>query len=151
MGCCSSQSSIEFAKQTSRIKSKSTAHSDTSPAKGKPSNTPLDQAQEKQNATPPPKTPTCPAKELLKAEAPFISKQGRFRRRVVRRGASRGRMRRITELSNEDSSEACDARDPKEVLLELGYDFVEECEEKENANAVGKLDIPGKRKNENAQ
>lgn len=151
MGCCSSQSSIEVAKQTSRVKSKSTAHSDTSPAKEKPSNTPLDHTQEKQNATLALQVPTCPASALPRAEAPFISKQSRFRRRFAGGRTSRGRMRRITELSNEDSSEVCDVRDPKEVLLELGYDFVEECEEKENVNAVGKLDIPGKGSCENAQ
>lgn len=53
------------------------------------------------------------------------------------------KMRKITELSNEDSNG--EERDPKDVLLGFGYELKEEeGEESENPNIVKKLSIPCK-------
>lgn len=56
----------------------------------------------------------------------------------------RNKIYRITEMSNEDSFDIHDVRNPKEVLLELGYELHEESGEEENENTVKKIDIPCK-------
>eukprot|EP00826_Nyctotherus_ovalis_P063102 TRINITY_DN9219_c0_g4_i1.p2 TRINITY_DN9219_c0_g4~~TRINITY_DN9219_c0_g4_i1.p2 ORF type:complete len:148 (-),score=38.28 TRINITY_DN9219_c0_g4_i1:397-840(-) len=127
MGCGVTQSNDGNPKnaipiQPNRVKIEKTEKSDTSPTKERPvPDTSI--ANPIEHIASPTASPTAEKKKETEPAARSRTTGSRKKEEIYK----------ITELSHEDSREA---KDPREVLLELGYELEEEWEEKENENVA---------------